>query len=551
MDINQANGPEDQIQLSDSWRDDDGTLSEAAYRTIVIASEYAAQAKKQNADSAPQKLWHEIRTYADAEVLGYTASRLERSISRVGILHNNLNENGVPLPQRYVQNTAPLPSGWHGLDFVEVKDGAFFVVGETAEHVPPLLIAEDLDVALYLTYLAHSSPIAPTFSLEGTGADVVHLNLKVFDPPWLAATNFGQSMFFADWLMKGLTMGSVPSVLEPHKSSAMDNSWQQPPLFDELARKVGVQQAGLQNRGAIVAMETPLDVAQNGDVIQLRPHPSVWIDSSMYRDLADGTREHFRRNDPETLAGMQAQTFHQNYYEVSRMYPVFERVRLLAGLMAAVNYAHHAGVKLSASEQARLKRTIGPLKRTVAQEELVSRPFHEGGCFCTGGVEIQATAKVKSTQKTLFTKGVGGSGGESTRTIFDDEKGAPSVKKDFNWESIRPEWTTWAHYPQETVDGKVYAKLAGRYYTHHAVQGMNLPAFGFYAGDPAVANENYVGVKKNIETGHSISPRFVENCIRNGSSELQPNNRYKFKDGNVRVITDFSKKFVISVGYGK
>jgi hypothetical protein len=569
MDINQANGPEDQIQLADSWRDDDGTLSEAAHRTMVIASEYAAQAKKQNADSAPQKSWHEVRTYADAEMLGCTASRLDRSVSRVGILHNILNENGVPLPQRYVQNVALRPNGWHCLDFVEVKNGAFSMVGETAEHIPPLLIPEDLDVALYLTYLAHSSSVAPTFSLEGTGHKVAHLNLKVFDPPWLAATSFGQSMFFADWLMKGLTMGSVPSVLEPHKSSAMDTSWQQLSLFDELAKKTGAQQADLQNRLAIVVTETPLDVAQSGDVIQLRPHPSVWIDSSMYRDLADGTREHFRRDDPKTRVGMQAQTFYQNYHEVSKMYPVFERVRLLSGLMAAVKYAHQAGVKLSASEQERLKKTIEPLKQNVEQQELVPRPFHEGGCFCTGGVEIHATAKVQSIQKTLFTKGNGGSGGNSIRIIFDDGGGVQPVKKDFNWESIRPEWTTWAHYSKETVDGETYAKISGRYYSHHAVQGMNLPAFGYYAGDSAVdqidpkdpTKKKYEGSTRSgkarytvIEEGHSIAPRHVENCIRNGESVFKPNSdpwkeRYEFSDGNVMIVTDSTKKFVISIGY--
>ena len=86
---------------------------------------------------------------------------------------------------------------------------------------------------------------------------------------------------------------------------------------------------------------------------------------------------------------------------------------------------------------------------------------------------------------------------------------------------------------------------------------MNLPAVGSYAGDPFVADEKYAGSRKGgkasytvIEEGHSIAPRYVENCIRNGVENFRKSDkRYEFQDGNVIVITDISKKIVISVGY--
>ena len=105
------------------WREGEGRLSEAAHRTVAVASEYAAQEKNDAVNEGkPQRSWHEIRTYADAELLGSKVADLERSISRVGILHNQIDENGIPLPQSYVGIAGSCGQGWHSLNYVGLRE---------------------------------------------------------------------------------------------------------------------------------------------------------------------------------------------------------------------------------------------------------------------------------------------------------------------------------------------------------------------------------------------------------------------------------------------
>lgn len=130
-----------------------------------------------------------------------------------------------------------------------------------------------------------------------------------------------------------------------------------------------------------------------------------------------------------------------------------------------------------------------------------------------------------------------------------------SLNEEFNWQSVRPEWSTWKNYPKEirlkdNGDTQQYAKIAGRYYSHHAVQGMNWRSLGYSAGDPHVAFQSKNGLNQH---GHSVSPRVVENILRYGDvlGLGESPGTTRFQSADVVVTATHDKKVVVGISVEK
>lgn len=86
-------------------------------------------------------------------------------------------------------------------------------------------------------------------------------------------------------------------------------------------------------------------------------------------------------------------------------FPVFLRVKLLLGLFSTLCQARRDGAVLSAKEKRRLQAKITPYKEETTKDasiEYSPKPYHKGGCFCSGGVSGRTDATVLETQLKPF-----------------------------------------------------------------------------------------------------------------------------------------------------
>lgn len=123
-------------------------------------------------------------------------------------------------------------------------------------------------------------------------------------------------------------------------------------------------------------------------------------------------------------------------------------------------------------------------------------------------------------------------------------KAASHVTKpssEFNWASIRPEWNSWDMLPKS--DEGDYALVGGRRYSRHAIDNMMPSGFG-----------QGVAMSDSGDKGLGISPRIVEETIRNGIKEASNDGdaqKLNYKLGNVLITVGVSDGRIISVGYRK
>jgi hypothetical protein len=100
-------------------------------------------------------------------------------------------------------------------------------------------------------------------------------------------------------------------------------------------------------------------------------------------------------------------------------------------------------------------------------------------------------------------------------------------------------WGFWDDYAKVTVNGREYAQVGNRLYTHHAVDRMTPSGFGTAAG-----------AKVGDGAGRSISPNFIEDVITTGTrTDVQVNGvtRSIYTSGSVEVVTEGAGRTVITV----
>jgi hypothetical protein len=89
-------------------------------------------------------------------------------------------------------------------------------------------------------------------------------------------------------------------------------------------------------------------------------------------------------------------------------------------------------------------------------------------------------------------------------------------------------WTSWANYPKVTVNGREYAKIGDRLYSHHAVDRLQPSGLGAPAGATGA--------------GRSVPPSVIDDILSTvkGTRVTGPHGevRFSFVSGSVQVITE-------------
>lgn len=438
------------IQLSDSDR-----------RGVILASTLSS-----GLQTPINHMWHSLRMLCDISSVGSNYADVRKSVARVGPIHNMLDSEGLPVAGLLRARRSSEAEGWLDLGILEFSSGNFTVRGSPSGELVPLLTQADLDVAAQLAFLEATAPVAPTFSLDNAPSHRTDLRLdrKTFKPVWMAATPFGQSMYLADWLMKSFTMrDGLPSLTDPLVSGATVTDWRAPAVMQAVGDIMGSTTLpnGTQapnSRLEIVVRSVDVSRAtyrhhlvRKADQYRLNGI-DLFVESSLYGGSGDvRDEEHYRRDDPSTRPGARAAAILANYQHISDLFPVFERVVLLLSVFSMMCQAWRDGIELSDQTKQRIAQRIEGYKADFGSNypeyELSPKPFHKGGCYCSGGVSGRTTATVSSTQTISFDtrsepqKLFGGSGGSNNGGLGGDgggERPQKPLSPEFNHKSMSP-----------------------------------------------------------------------------------------------------------------
>jgi hypothetical protein len=111
-------------------------------------------------------------------------------------------------------------------------------------------------------------------------------------------------------------------------------------------------------------------------------------------------------------------------------------------------------------------------------------------------------------------------------------------------------WGFWKDYPKVTLNGKEYAVIGPRLYTHHAVERF-LPSARRTVGNVPVADGEGGGHVYH-EKARSIPSAYVEETIQLGTKtdiSVKEEARTIHVLGDLEVVTTRDKRIVITIGY--
>lgn len=296
----------------------------------------------------------------------YNPQTVMNSTLSMGPRYNPIAPNGMPVAYVYEKatSTARIDSGSpsaysfippHGAAYLEdlrgYDDGSIdYSFGEIA-GIPALILQEDVDVALALVF-GRDTPILPSLSVETTEATQDNLKLKYnykeWEPLWLGHTNFGRTLFYTDILageicwrsdqLYSLDSSSRNAQYRPQRENASPTTF-----FNEILR----MNAYVENFGNMRVMIRPevMDFAPTrkkdiyGSFWDVSPIPqrnTMRIDGSYKKNIDGKEVRDVALNDVNFLQGKRTQHMTDNYAEICRAFPVFERGRQLMVLYFAL-----------------------------------------------------------------------------------------------------------------------------------------------------------------------------------------------------------------------
>jgi RHS repeat-associated protein len=91
-------------------------------------------------------------------------------------------------------------------------------------------------------------------------------------------------------------------------------------------------------------------------------------------------------------------------------------------------------------------------------------------------------------------------------------------------------WGNWEDYNHTTSNGRTYANVNGRNYSHHAVDRMQPSGYRYNSGQAIL--------QVGGDYGRSVSPHVVEYVISTSVPNVQPNGNILYTNGSVTVVTN-------------
>ena len=380
-------------------------FGEEERRTIQLFSELA-----RNYDLETVSGWHTVRMLFDLNSLGYSKKYLKEAVQEVGPIYNKLDSHGCLEPGIIEFSIDTGKKGWANLQGARFALGKVEILGDHSSLLPPIVMEEDVDVALALVFLPKDGPESPSLSLEPfyERSEGFRLDKKVFKPKWIAQTSYGQSLYFADWLMKSLTMrDSLPSLLDPTVCLGMTGQKQSNELINSVLNATGedtLPDGSKSDSGRLEIIVNSVDLRRSFYkkflILPIKEYTfrkiNLTVDSSLIKVFEDGTEDRtIRENDPTTRPGARAKIIQDNYDEFSTLFPVFERVKNLLALFSLFCQARKDGVRLNKLEMYRLEKIRQKyLDLGYPKCDASPKPFHNNGCSCNGGVSGRQKANI-------------------------------------------------------------------------------------------------------------------------------------------------------------
>lgn len=365
-------------------------------------------------------LWHSLKMLNDAYTLGRSFEDMSKAVSDVGPVHNYVDANGIPLPGVLREVSSQDGKGWMSIEQINLTPDSITVEGWKNTDLVPLIQKEDINVAIWLAFFESESLVSPGFSLNGIGrntpsakeSESLRFNEKIFHPKWLGETNFGKSMFFADWLMKSFTMkDGLPSLTNPFVSGATVEGWLAPAFMIAIGDAGGVEPIVERlplstGRLEIICESVSVEKAaiDGNRHLQYRLLDiNMVVDSSVYTINKDGSENHSHRRSLHTSPGERAHIIQENYEYISDIFPVFRRIKYILAMYSVLCRARDDGYMPSLALKEAILPHVSRWKSSVPPRPSLSpKPFHKGGCYCSGGVSAGAPATVTNTQTDPF-----------------------------------------------------------------------------------------------------------------------------------------------------
>ena len=155
--------------------------------------------------------WRRRAILSEMELLSIDFNQLSLSQSATGLRQNEFSASGIIIPHSIIRSDV-FPESLVGLTRLDgirytatgkIIDG-IEPIGVRDADTPIMLTQEDFTVALCLAF-CESDPIKAGISIEQPpkhflNARISSLMYKVFTPKWLAATDFGGSLYLADFM---------------------------------------------------------------------------------------------------------------------------------------------------------------------------------------------------------------------------------------------------------------------------------------------------------------------------------------------------------------
>lgn len=346
-------------------------------------------------------LWFAALAISQARLHAHSYQAYVDSSLRLGPVYNKLDHQGCPLPSILKQRTWP-QDGWVQITGISESHGTLKLQGKRSSHHPSLITPEDFEVAQILAFASEDRIEWPSFSLEdatGTHEPWMRLQKKVFTPSWLAATDFGHSLYQADWMLKSLREDSVlQSYTDPFLNTA---STPGAPVHEYMRRHFPVQGDSVPgcSFGRLELVMTGIKVSTQkraggflGTLYNLEDF-HIHIESSGIKVDEHGNEldRNLQPDDPTTFFGQVAMRIKQNYALVCHWYPVFARVPQILAVARLLFHLRQQGVMPPASQLKHLRKLRTQYIDATAKQatQLVPRFPSERDVHSVGGVSMK------------------------------------------------------------------------------------------------------------------------------------------------------------------
>jgi len=378
---------------------------------------YVACAKwlASNEDWPSQYDWNDLAEAVQARQLSFTFNQAVQSTRDSGPRYNALDERGMPILGSLMKPSAgekeeindkkitgsyvPQP-GLIKLRRIEVNAEGFKYYGAYSEDLPAMITEEDRQISEILAFGdTEKGPLFPSLSLEtenndklGKGAEGSGYNkaftYKIFDPQWLAHTDFGRTLWITDYLIGQWCWNPEKfKIGNPENCSSPDQHFKARDFIQDL-RLTGGRDGGASSARVMIQPKSNYiipEAPKEGETVYRQDAASVDIKQMTMKVygsyiLNDGNTENrsLFEEDPNFAQGRTVEKLTDRYNEIMQLDPRFERAQQLMGLFYGHVRLWQNGYRPSEALQQNLTaklRVMEKLGRDKDERLLVRRSF--------------------------------------------------------------------------------------------------------------------------------------------------------------------------------